>query len=122
MPHTERTKGLIRELLTKLDSTDIYAAKREAAINAKKSPFPGKSDTEGYNICMDIAVAYSNFISDSTLVYLDEAIKIARKISSDSLLAKAELMRSRILATTGYYTEAKGLNAKHPWINFTRSA
>ena len=34
--HTEKTSGLVRELLTKLDSADVYAARKEAQIEASK--------------------------------------------------------------------------------------
>ena len=34
---TDRTRGLVRELLTKLDSTDVYAARKEAYIEALKA-------------------------------------------------------------------------------------
>lgn len=33
---TERTSGLVRELLTKLDSADVYTARTEAEIEACK--------------------------------------------------------------------------------------
>ena len=38
---TERTAGLVRELLTKLDSTDVYAARKEAYIEALKTQLGG---------------------------------------------------------------------------------
>lgn len=39
--HTERTTSLVRELLTKLDSTDVYAARKEAYIEALKTQLGG---------------------------------------------------------------------------------
>ena len=38
---TDRTSGLVRELLTKLDSADVYAARKEAEIEAYKMQLGG---------------------------------------------------------------------------------
>ena len=39
--HTDRTPVLVRELLTKLDSADVYAARKEAQIEASKKQIGG---------------------------------------------------------------------------------
>ena len=36
LPHTDRTRGLVEELLVKLDSTDVYAAKKEKEIEERE--------------------------------------------------------------------------------------
>ena len=38
---TDRTRGLVRELLTKLDSVDVYAERKEAGIEALKMRLGG---------------------------------------------------------------------------------
>ena len=85
MPHTDRTRGLVRELLSKLDSTDVYAARKEKAIAAVKAGLPGNTDAERYELYYDIADEYANYRLDSGLVYLDKAIRVACETGCDSL-------------------------------------
>lgn len=106
MPRTERTGALIRELLEKLDSTDVYAARKEQKIERIKAGLPGDTDAARYDLYFEIAEEYSNYMLDSSLVYLEKAIRVARATGSDSLRVAAEIRRASILSIGGLYYEA----------------
>jgi len=106
LPHTDRTRGLIRELLVKLDSTDVYAAKKEKAVEALKQRLPGETDQERFTLYYDIAMAFSNTMADSSLVYLEKAADVAQLSGIDSLLFKARIALAAQLSEYGYYMEA----------------
>ncbi|MBQ6822126.1 MAG: hypothetical protein IJP39_06905, partial [Bacteroidales bacterium] len=59
-PRTERTRALVDELLSKLDSTDVYAARKERTIQAIKEKLPESTEDERYALCSRIASEYSN--------------------------------------------------------------
>lgn len=106
MPATDRTKGLIEELLVKIDSADFYARRKECGIEALKSALPGKSASEHYELCCAIAEEYSNYVVDSSVTYWRKAMRIAAEMGRDSLNFQAELSLSRLLSTTGFFAEA----------------
>ena len=105
-PQTDRTRGLIRELLIKLDSTDVYVAKTERKIDATKAKLPGNSEAERYDLYFRIAEEYSNYRVDSALLYLKKAEQTARGMGRDSLRISAELKRARLLSVSGFYVES----------------
>jgi hypothetical protein len=70
LPHTDRTGGLVSELLSKLDSTDVYAAKKEKEIEALKQCFPKETVADSVELYYDIAMGFSNSVADSALVYI----------------------------------------------------
>lgn len=107
MPHTDRTRGLIKELLTKLDSADVYAARAENRIAALKDSLAQKGERERYELYLKIAASVGNYNVDSSLVYSDKAIDLAAAAGSDSLLMNAEIQKANRLALSGYFTEAK---------------
>lgn len=107
MPRTERTDGLIRELLTKLDSTDIYAASKEKRIEEIKAKLQGSSGRERFDLCRSIAEEYGNYMLDSALVYISMEERSAVEIGSDSLVINAMLRRSNTLSIGGFYVEAE---------------
>ena len=72
-PQTERTRALVNELLSKLDSTDVYAARKERTIQAIKEKLPESTEDERFALCSRIAMEYSNFVLDSALVYMEKA-------------------------------------------------
>ncbi|MBR6054714.1 MAG: hypothetical protein IKP46_05185 [Bacteroidales bacterium] len=106
MPHTDRTRGLIRELLTKLDSTDIYAARKEKSIEELKVRLNECPQDEKFSLCNAIAGKYSNFIVDSALVYIAMEEQFAREMGSNSLVIDSRLRRSNTLSMGGFYVEA----------------
>lgn len=107
MPHTERTEGLIDELLTKLDSTDVYAARKEAQIDRVKAMLPGKDALDRFSLYYRIADEYHNYNVDSSLVYLENAVRLAGEMGVDSLRFIAALSMATVLADTGFYTESQ---------------
>ena len=106
IPKTSRSEALIKELLTKLDSTDVYAARKESAIEAVKSKLPGNTNEERYDLYCDISRMYSNYLVDSSIVYMEKAVQLSRGMSDRSYRIRAELSLCNILADTGFYTEA----------------
>jgi len=106
MPHTSRTKALVEELLHKLDSTDMFTARKEKEIESIKAMLPAENDVAQYALYSRIAEEYANFRVDSSLVYFLKAIDAAQKSGIDSLRIQAELNRSMLLSNTGYNTDA----------------
>lgn len=106
MPHTDRTRGLVKELLSKLDSTDVYAARKEGTIDAMKAGLPGKTPQEQFQLNYHIAREYSNYVVDSTLIYLQKASQIADEAGLDSLKYRADIMLATQMSEAGYYSEA----------------
>ena len=101
---TDRTRGLVRELLTKLDSVDVYAERKEVGIEALKMRLGGGStDEERYALLFRLAEEYATYVIDSSLVYLEKATHLAREIGNDSLRVTAEIKRSSILTIGGFY-------------------
>lgn len=108
IPHTERTDLLINELLTKLDSTDIYAARKLQFINSIKSKITDTTQRDLESIQLyKIADEFASYSIDSSLLYLDRAIEAARKCGNDSLRVHAELKQSAMLTSGGFYVAAK---------------
>ena len=104
---TARTSGLVRELLTKLDSADVYAARKEAAIEDSKIKLQGaKTYRETYNVLYDIANQYAHYSLDSSLVYFERAVRVAENAGDKYLEITAEVRRSTMLTIGGFYMEA----------------
>lgn len=106
IPQTDRTKGLIRELLVKIDSTDVYAARKEADLEAFRSRPPGDTFEEKFSWHYRLAEEYSSYIIDSALVCLERAAVLAKAAGCDSLFLSARIIQSTVLAESGFYTEA----------------
>ena len=106
VPQTPRTQGLIQELLTRLDSTDIYSARKEKEIEEIKARLDGSEGAERYALCYSIADGYANYRVDSALVYMAMEEQFAREMGSDSLAVKARIRRSSMLSFGGFYVEA----------------
>ncbi|MBQ7708557.1 MAG: hypothetical protein IJT74_01375, partial [Bacteroidales bacterium] len=106
LPHTDRTRGLIKELLIKLDSTDAYAARKEQQIEALKQELPGETVEESFRLYYNIAMAFSNNVADSSLYYLEKAVRFAESSGIDTLWQEAQIALSAQLSEYGYYLEA----------------
>ena len=105
--HTEKTSGLVRELLTKLDSADVYAARKEAAIEDSKIKLQGANTyRETYNVLYDIANQYAHYSLDSSLVYFERAVRVAENAGDKYLEITAEVRRSTMLTIGGFYMAA----------------
>ena len=110
---TERTSGLVRELLTKLDSADVYAARKEAEIEACKLQLSDAATYhDKYNLLYNIANLYAHYSLDSSLVYIEKAVNVARQACDDRLRMLGDIRRSTILTIGGFYmTAAEILNS-----------
>lgn len=106
IPHTARTNALVNELLSTLDSTDVYAARKEALIDGLKSALPGNTAREHFQLNYSIAKEYSSYVVDSTLFYLQRASQIAAEAGMDTLKIKADLMLVSLMSEAGFYSEA----------------
>ena len=106
LPHTDRTKGLLKELLCKLDSTDVYAARKEKEIEELKNCLPGETVDDTIELYYNIAMAFSNNVADSALVYMEKAFLLAELSDSDSLKLNAQIALASLLSEYGYFFEA----------------
>ena len=108
IPHTDRTQNLIEELLTKLDSADVYAARKLNHINNIKSKITNTTQSDTASILLyKIADKFANYSIDSSLLYIDKAIEAAIESGNDSLRINAELKKSAVLTTGGFYVAAR---------------
>ncbi len=105
---TDRTRGLVRELLTKLDSSDVYAARLETHLQMLKENAAETDDCVARcDIYYAIAEKYANYVLDSALVYLNKAVYVAEKVGNDTLRTKVELKLSTTLTAGGFYVASK---------------
>lgn len=108
MPHTDRTDQLITELLSKLDSTDIYTARKLNYIKNIQSEITDTTQSESaYVSHYNIADKFANYSIDSSLLYINKAIESAIESGNDSLKVRAELKQSSVLTTGGFYVAAR---------------
>lgn len=120
LPHTDRTEELVSELLTKLDSTDVYAAKKEKEIEALKLCLPGQTVDDNITLYYEIAMAFSNNSADSALVYMERAARLAQQAGRDSLWLKTQIVFATLLSDYGYYLEAHDAISSVPREKLTR--
>ena len=106
IPMPPRSRELMKELLTKLDSTDVYEARVEQRIEGLKSRLPGKDPAESYALCMELARDYSHHLVDSSLYYYEKASQLADGMADKDKLFGAEMARANMLSNTGFHHEA----------------
>ena len=105
--HTDRTSDLVRELLTKLDSADVYAARKEAEIEANKKQIEdGSNYREKYSALLKVANQYAHYSLDSSLVYLDKSAQVAREADNEFLVVSTDIRLSTMLTIGGFYMAA----------------
>ena len=106
-PHTKDTDRLLQELLTKLDSADVYAARKECRIQSIKDELQCIKDSkERFSLLFNIGREYATYSIDSALVYFDLATLEAGKCCSDSLRYRAQFIKSSVLSAGGFYVES----------------
>ena len=106
LPHTDKTKELVAELLAKLDSTNVYAAKKDKEIEALKLCLPGETVDDDIALYYDIAMVFSNNAADSALAYMEKANRLALDAGRDSLGLKTQIVLATLLSEYGYYLES----------------
>ena len=107
-PDTDAER-LLDELLSAIDSSAFYTARREADFNSAKTSLALISPVsrEYYDACMSLGQEYSGFIADSSLRYYLKAEAAADALGSLALACEARMGRARTLIKTGYFIEAK---------------
>lgn len=103
---TERSRKLIKELLETLDNADVYAARKEREIDSVKAKLPGNTEEERFDIYSDLAIRYSKYNVDSSLLYINKACELASALGNDSLSYTAKLRKVDLLSGAGFSTEA----------------
>ena len=112
---TDRTGGLVKELLTKLDSVDVYEARKEARIDDLKSRLKDASTyNEEFDLLYEIANQYAHYSLDSSLYYIEKAAYLARNAGDEGFRIYAEIRRSTMLTTGGFYMEAAEILSSLP--------
>lgn len=106
---------LVRELLAKIDSADVYAARKEARIEARKLQLRDAGTyRKTYDVLYDITNLYAHFALDSSLVYIERAADVARQAHDEYLRFMAEIRRSTVLTVGGFYMEAAEILSSVP--------
>lgn len=114
MPHTERTATLLSDLLTRLDSMDVYSARLDGRIDELKARLPMQPVREHIALRCAIADVYSSYNVDSAIVYVTEAEYVAKAAGLDSLRINAGLLLSEALTSGGFFMESQEVLAKVP--------
>lgn len=111
-PRTERTDSLLNELLVKLDSSEVYAARKEALIDSLKARLPVSAGKEHCSLLRSIAREYSQCKVDSAIFYLERLVGLAQQAEDDSVLFSSRMDLAHVLSDAGYYMESfQTLNA-----------
>lgn len=105
-PQTDRTRELVRELLTKLDSTDIYEQNKEREIAAIRAQLTDGTEEGQYALCYQLGETYSNFVADSCFYYFEKARDIACKLGQDALATDARIALATWLSNDGFNAES----------------
>lgn len=96
------------ELLDSLDAVllhaDDYVAIKERKLNDLKHRLAQTADPEQrFWTARELTEEYSFYDSDSTLVYADEALRIARRLQRPDWINSIQITRSYVLAATGRF-------------------
>ncbi len=106
-PRTERTDSLLNELLVKLDSSEVYAARKEAAIDSLKARLSASTEIdEHYSLLHSIARGYADCKVDSAIFYLEKLVGLAQQAQDDSVLFRSRMDLANVLSDAGYYMES----------------
>ncbi|MBO4475413.1 MAG: hypothetical protein J5737_01640 [Bacteroidales bacterium] len=103
-PEQEGVQSMVSDLLSKIDSSGFYIARREARLAEKRSALAWipSGSRELYDAYINLAEDYSKFISDSAIVYCDKAARAALDFGDEQLYYKALLLKAGRLFNTGY--------------------
>ena len=103
-----KDRAPLREFLCKLDSVDVYIARKEAGIDSLKLLIPQTPDgsVERCDIYLELGGEYSGYMADSCLRYCEMARRTAENLSDSRRDISALLTEASALWRTGYYMEA----------------
>ena len=119
IPHTERTDLLINELLTKLDSSDIYRERKLNSIQTLKTQITNNTPSDRKSILLyKIADEFANYSIDSSLLYLDKAIEavgqpqllknLSKNIAELAFTDSANVIAKEVIKLAKKYKEEHG--------------
>lgn len=106
-PDISAEQSLLQDLITRLDSVDVYVARYDARLSEAREALhavPLESE-ELINAYIDMGMKYSKFISDSSIVYFDRAARLAERLGNHDKLYDALLRKAGMLIHTGFYLE-----------------
>ena len=106
-PERTETQALLDELLARIDSADIYRARMDKDLAAKRDALACLSpdSREYYTACMDLGGDYSSYIVDSAFVYYEKARQSALRLGDIELVDKASFAKARAYIRAGYFLE-----------------
>ena len=110
-PEPGSAQYLMREILSKIDSSDIYIASVEAQLEESRLALEQlpRGSMERYDACMDLGLEYSKFVCDSAIVSYGKAAETAREMGDEQLYYKAVLEKGAMLTHTGFYFAANSI-------------
>ena len=102
-----RCRAVLDTLVAQFDSLDVYEVRMLSRLQTKKEQCRDLKGRELMDAWMDIAEDYHYFNSDSSIIYLEKARRLA-EAEGDSLIAVRSGIRvAKMLAILGYYVESK---------------
>ena len=108
-PLSPDNRTLLKDLVGKFDSLDVYENRKIAKIQMKKEACKKLEGREQMEAWLDVAYEYSYFDSDSTIAALEHVKKMASDASDHYMAVKTATRMSRILTTLGYYKESSDI-------------
>lgn len=108
-PLSPDNRTLLKDLVGKFDSLDVYENRKIAKIQMKKEACEKLEGREQMEAWLDVAYEYSYFDSDSTIAALEHVEKMASEASDHYMAVKAAIRIARILTTIGYYKESSDI-------------
>ena len=106
---TPDNQTLLKGLVGKFDSLEVYEDRKIAKIQMKKEACEKLDGREQMEAWLDVAYEYSYFDSDSTIAALERVAKMASDASDHYMAVKTAVRISRILTTLGYYKESSDI-------------
>lgn len=108
-PLSPGNRTLLKDLVGKFDSLDVYENRKIAKIQRKKEACEKLEGREQMEAWLDVAYEYSYFDSDSTIAALERVAKMVSDASDSYMSVKTAFRISRILTTLGYYKESSDI-------------
>lgn len=98
---------MLEELMSRLDSTDVYIARYEARLNESRKALKSlpADSRELFDAYLALGRRYSKFIADSSIVYYDKAAQLAKRIGFQGGYYQAQTVKAAILIHVGFFFE-----------------
>lgn len=103
----ENTGELLRRLDGELSNAKTYEGYFQQRVDVLRNLLKGRNTPEQtYSINQQLAVEFSSYSMDSTLLYLNRNRALAVALGDDRRVAETDLMRAREYAMAGYHSDA----------------